>query len=306
MDVLPEVNVIIVIGVVINLIVFIFAILLIIVNIKKENNTNPSVNLIMNYELNIAFILHSFSFFIVYPENSIAFICNVQAIISVSSLIIIISIVASMSAIAYQNFTHPGKVEKYRNFVLCLHFLYSWILPVGMTLFFLFVENPYTNNYLYYCWINDNKRILTYIFYGYYLVSFLFFVVSMLMLRYVVNKFLNEFGKKEEYQIFIDRLKYYYFAIIATVIVCCYNLFDAGRTSNEANAKYDIFTIIAFITETLLIPIYLVSFAFNAKKIEYLKEFIFCAVKEEAEEKKQLTEIADANESGDNLNITIY
>ena len=78
------------------------------------------------------------------------------------------------------------------------------------------------------------------------------------------------------------------------------------KTLNEANAKNDIFTRIAFITETLLIPIYLVSFAFNAKKIEYLKEFIFCAVKEEAEEKKQLTEIADANESGYNLNITIY
>ena len=82
----------------------------------------------------------------------------------------------------------------------------------------------------------------------------------------------HSFRKKDEYQQFVERLNYYYFAIIATVIAFLYNIVDAVR---GLSLKYDddkkdkpniVYTAISFVTETLIIPIYLVSFSFNVTK----------------------------------------
>ena len=56
------------------------------------------------------------------------------------------SVVASMSGIAYHNFTKPGKIEQYKKSVLCLHFLYSWIAPLGMGLYYFFGDEKYKAN----------------------------------------------------------------------------------------------------------------------------------------------------------------
>lgn len=317
-------------GIVGYAIIFILAFLLIIVNIKKEKNKKASINLIFNYELNIAFILHSISYFYYHnhnngPNDLDNSICKVQAVVSISTLINIISVVASISAIAYHNFTKPGKIEKYKAGVLFLHYIYAWIAPFVFGLLFNYIQfdkknvindgksdnkyiDNYDHNYLLFCWINDKAITMMIIFYCYYGLGFIIFIFSLWKLRLEVNTFLMKFGKKEEYQQFLDRLKYYYIAIGFTIATFVYNILDLLLEHYKvysSESKKEIFTTISFLSELILIVIYLIAFSFNSSKIAYFKE-LFCCQSNKKDEEKRMLEISDMNESEDSLNSSIY
>ena len=93
-----------IINISVSSIIIIIALLIIIVNIKNENNKKASVNLILNYELYVAFILHSVTFFISNQKDSLKSICSVLQSISFE---FIMCIIASISITAYHNYTKP-------------------------------------------------------------------------------------------------------------------------------------------------------------------------------------------------------
>ena len=277
-----------------NLVVFVFSIFLLIINNQERKKKQIQLyQLSIGFQMGICCILHSISFFIIYPYNEeYPFLSAIQAFLNITSLLECINIIASKFYFCY---LYSKESQKYKeNSVLLGQIILSWIIPIIYGLICVRYGDIEVIYATFFSWVgNDN---FMYAFTSLFGISFfiaLYFTCKINSGMHEVVRGTNESGNSNYYHSLLRKIRINYITLFFSLIVFSFDIIKQ-LIENCTERVPVFFNYLDCIFENVLIVSFCFYFGYEESK---RKEFmiIFCCkkTKEDFKEGKEEDIIPD-------------
>ena len=237
---------------ILNIVVFIFSILLIIINNKDRKNTNDqSYELGISYQICICCIIHSISFFILFPFNKEHYVLStIQAFLNITSLLECINIIAAKIYFCY---LYLKDIQKNKKNVLLGQICLSWIFPIVYGILCVGFGKIEVNYAKFFSWVSN--KLFDYFFTGLFGVAFIIAFIFNFKINSGMNEIIRgtsfESSNSNHYQSFRQKIRINYIIIFFSLIVFSFDIikqFIFGEISvlNYLDCIFDNIFIVAF------------------------------------------------------------
>ena len=206
------------------------------------------------------------------PSKHNDFFCKMQTALDIIGDISKITVATSIVLFAQLNFMEQDKAEIRKKYYIMFSIIFSWVIPVGITLMFLFFGKA--EHYSEFCWISDDNLLFLYLTsinrYAYIVIFIILFIVIIRSFKEICN----QYEEPDMYNSFKSKMNKY--AIILGIYIFVLIVYFALDLWQSDSIVCDILYAMCDINNGLMSPIYVIVFLYDKESFIALKDILLC------------------------------
>ena len=221
-------------------------------------------------QLLLTFVIQSVAYLL--PSKDNEFFCKMQTGLDIIGDISKITVATSIVLFAQLNFFEQEKAERRKKYYILFSIIFSWVIPIVITLLFLFFGKA--GHYSEFCWISIESKIFLYVTLINKYVYIVIFIILFIVIIRSFKQFCNKYEEIDFYNNFKSKMNKY--AVLLSIYIFVLILYFMLELWQSNSLFSQILYPMSDINNGLMSPIYVIVFLYDKDAFLMLKNILFC------------------------------